>query len=158
LLIRFAIRDAILVGVTLLLWWALAERSAGSGFLSDLSGWVVGTMLFVCAYLAHEWSHFLGAVAMGSRVEVGQRLGSGFLFSFPAEGNRISQFVVMSLAGFLATGIAITLCYVALPEAYFATRVARGGVLFLGLLGLVLELPLLLYGLATRSVPVQAAV
>jgi hypothetical protein len=157
-LIRFAIRDVSIAGVTAFLWWAFAEHSAGTGIAADLAGWLVGTMLFVCAYLAHEWSHFLGAVAMGSRVEVGQRLASGFLFSFPAEGNGLAQFVVMSLAGFAATGLAIGLCYGVLPDAYLASRVARGGALFLGLLGLVLELPLLLYGVATRSVPTQAAV
>jgi hypothetical protein len=158
MLIRFAIRDASIAGVTAILWWALAHRSAGEGLAADLAGWVVGVMLFVCAYLAHEWSHLLGALATGSRVELGQRLASGFMFSFPAEGNRLSQFVAMSLAGFLATGLAITFYYVALPDTYLASRVARGGALFLGLLGIVLELPLLLYGIATRSVPAQAAV
>ena len=38
------------------------------------------------------------------------------------------------------------------------SRVARGGVLFLTFLGVVLELPLLLYALVTGSVPRQAAV
>lgn len=158
MLMRFAARDVTIVGLTGVLWYALAARSAGDGFVADLSGWVVGTLVFACAYLAHEWAHYLGAVAAGSRVEVGENLASGFLFSFPAEGNGLAQFVAMSLAGFAATGIAIALCYAVLPDAYLATRVARGGVLFLGLLGLVLELPLLLYGLATRSVPAQAAV
>ncbi len=155
---RFAVRDLVLVGLTALLWYALAARSAGDGVVADLAGWIVGILVFACAYVAHEWSHFLGALAAGSRVDVGQNLASGFLFSFPAEGNGLKQFVVMSLSGFAATGIAIAVCYELLPDAYFATRVARGGVLFLGLLGVVLELPLLLYGLATRSVPEQAAV
>ena len=42
--------------------------------------------------------------------------------------------------------------------AYLASRVARGGTVFLALLGLVLELPLLLYGIAKGDVPSQVAV
>ena len=155
---RFVIRDAILVLVSLALWWLLAARSAEMGFLADFSGWVSGLMMGVCAYLAHEWSHYLGAVATGSKVSVGTNLASGFLFSFDAEENSLFQFVVMSLAGFLATALVVYAFYAFLPDAYFASRVARGGALFLAFLGLVLETPLLLYGLATRGVPKQVAV
>lgn len=158
MLLRFAVRDLVIVSLAGLAWWALAARSAGTGFAADLSGWIVGILLFACAYLAHEWSHYLGAIAAGARVGVGENLASGFLFSFGAEGNTLGQFVVMSLAGFAATAAAIAFFYIALPDAYLATRVARGGALFLALLGLVLELPLLIYGLVTRSVPKQAAV
>lgn len=158
MLVRFLIRDGLIVLVSATLWLAFAARSAGSDFVADLTGWVCGLLVFACAYLAHEWSHYLGAVAAGARVEVNPNLASGFLFSFGAEGNRLGQFVAMSLAGFAATAIAVVLVYTALPDAWLATRVARGGALFLALLGVVLELPLLLYGLATRSVPKQAAV
>jgi hypothetical protein len=40
----------------------------------------------------------------------------------------------------------------------YATRVARGAALFLAFLGVVLELPLLLFALASGSVPAAAAV
>lgn len=155
---RFVLRDSAIVAVAGLLWWAFAARSAETDWVADLAGWVVGIPLFACAYVAHEWSHYLGALAMGARVEVGENLASGFLFSFGPEGNSLAQFVVMSLAGFAATAAAIYFFYTGLPDAYFASRVARGGVLFLAVLGVVLELPLLLYGIATRSVPAQAAV
>ena len=158
MLLRFALRDLVIVTLAGVAWWAFAARSAGTDFVADLAGWIVGVLLFACAYLAHEWSHYLGAVAAGAKVGIGENLASGFLFSFGAEGNTLGQFVVMSLAGFAATAAAVAFFYLALPEAYLATRVARGGVVFLALLGVVLELPLLLYALATRSVPAQAAV
>jgi hypothetical protein len=158
MLLRLFLRDAAIVALSLGLWWLLAERSAGSGFVADFSGWVVGLMLFVCAYLAHEWSHYLGAVLMGSRVRTSESLASGFLFSFDAEGNSLAQFVVMSLAGFAATAAVIFAYYTVLPDAHLASRVARGGSLFLAFLGVVLELPLLLTGILSGSVPRQASV
>ena len=158
MLIRFIVRDSVILALSLGLWWLLAERSAGAGFVADFTGWVVGLMLGACAYLAHEWSHYLGAVAMGSRVRVGQNLASGFLFSFDAEGNTLAQFVVMSLAGFIATAAVVFAYYAFLPDASLASRVARGGVLFLAFLGVTLELPLLVTGLVTRGVPKQVSV
>ena len=158
MLLRFVIRDLVILAASLGIWQLLAERSAGVGFIADFSGWVAGMMLFACAYLAHEWSHYLGALAMGSRVDVGRKLASGFLFSFPAEGNTLSQFVVMSLAGFAATAAVIVAYTVFLPDAWLASRVARGGALFLAFLGVVLELPLLIKALVTRAVPGEAAV
>ncbi|HPG24005.1 MAG TPA: hypothetical protein PLW10_00090 [Myxococcota bacterium] len=158
MLIRFALRDGTIFAVALALWWLLAARSAGGDFVADFAGWVTGLLLAVCAYLAHEWSHYLGAVAMGSRVSVGTNLASGFLFRFEAAGNSLAQFVVMSLAGFVATALALAVFYTQLPDAWLASRVARGGAVFLAFLGLTLELPLLLYGLAIRGVPRQVAV
>ncbi len=158
MLYRFIVRDLAIVALATIAWWLLAARSAGTGFVADLSGWIVGLLLFVCAYLAHEWSHYLAALAAGGKAGVGENLASGFLFSFGPEGNTLGTFVAMSLGGFAATGAAIAFFYLGLPDAYLATRVARGGVLFLALLGVTLELPLLIYGLVTRSVPKQAAV
>jgi Ca2+/H+ antiporter len=64
----------------------------------------------------------------------------------------------MSVSGFAATAAAVAFFYLGLPDEYLAARVARGGALFLALLGVVLELPLLLYGIARRDVPSQVAV
>lgn len=158
MLARFALRDSLIVAITLVAWWLFAEKSAGVGASADLSGWIVGLLMGGCAYLAHEWSHYLGAVAMGSRVETGSNLASGFLFSFDSEGNSLAQFVVMSISGFIATALAVWAFYAYLPDAYLASRVARGGALFLALLGVTLEVPLLLTGLLTKSVPKQVSV
>ena len=158
MLFRFILRDLVIVALTLVLWWLLAEDSSGNGATADLSGWIAGLMMGVCAYLAHEWSHYLGALAMRSHMQVGTRLASGFLFSFEADRNSVAQFVVMSLSGFLATALVIFAFYAYLPDNYLATRVARGGALFLALLGVVLEVPLLLTGVLTKKVPKQVAV
>jgi len=158
MLARFAVRDIVIVALTLSLWWLLAARSAGSGAVADFSGWLVGLLMGVCAYLAHEWSHYLGAIAMGSRVATGTNLKSGFLFSFESEGNSVAQFVVMSVSGFVATAAVVFAFYTYLPDAYLATRVARGGVVFLAMLTLVLEIPLLLTGIFTKHVPKQVSV
>jgi hypothetical protein len=158
MLFRFLLRDSIIFAVALGLWWLLAARSAGEGMVADFAGWTTGLMLGVCAYLAHEWSHYLAAIAMGSTVRTGENLASGFLFSFDAEANTLSSFVVMSLAGFVATAAVVFAYYTFLPDAYLASRVARGGALFLAFLGIVLELPLLMAGVFTRSVPRQVAV
>lgn len=158
MLVRFALRDSALLAFAWGLWWLLAERSAGSGFVADFSGWVVGLMLFVGASVFHEWGHFLGAVLTRSRVKIRHKLTSAFVFSFPAEGNNLGQFVAMSLGGFLATAASILVFYTLLPDAYLATRVARGGAIFLAFLGVTLEVPLLVYGLVKRGVPTQAAV
>lgn len=158
MLIRFVLRDLAIVALTLVLWWLLAARSAGSGPVADVAGWAAGLMMGVCAYLAHEWSHYLGGLAMRSQMQTGTNLASGFLFSFEAEGNSVAQFVVMSVSGFVATAVVLFAFYTYLPDAYLATRVARGGVVFLALLGIVLELPLLLTGVLTKRVPKQVAV
>lgn len=155
---RFLMRDGAIAAVALLVWLGLAPLSAGSAWTADLTGWIAGLLATACAYLAHEWSHYLGAVATGSRVPLADRLSSAFLFRFEAETNTLAQFVVMSLAGFAATAVAVWLFYAWLPDDLLATRIARGGVLFLALLGLVLELPLLLYGLVTGGVPKQVSV
>lgn len=157
-MLGFLIRDAILVGLSLGLWWLLAPHSVGEGLVADFSGWVAGIALFVCAYLGHEWSHYLGALASGSRVRSGERLTSAFLFSFDSEGNSLAQFVTMSLAGFAGTALLIAAYAFFLPDEYLASRIARGGVLFLAFLGIVLELPLLLAGVFQGGVPRQASV
>lgn len=158
MLFRFVLRDSVIFAVSFGLWWLLAARSAGEGMVADFAGWTTGLMLGVCAYLAHEWSHYLAAIAMGSTVRTGENLASGFLFSFDAEANTLAGFVVMSLAGFVATAAVVFAYYTFLPDAYLASRVARGGAVFLAFLGIVLELPLLMAGVFTRSVPRQVAV
>ena len=155
---RFAARDLSIVAASLALWWLLARHSGGAGAVADFTGWVCGLSLAACAYLAHEWSHFLGAKAIGSRVTPGTSLASGFLFSFDAESNSLAQFVVMSLSGFAATAAVVVAFYLFLPDEFLASRVARGGALFLAFLGVVLEVPLLLTGLVRGRVPGQVSV
>ena len=98
MLVRFILRDLLIVALTLALWWLLAESSAGEGATADLSGWIPGSTMGVFAF------------------------------------------------------------YTYLRDSYLATRIARGGALFLALLGVALEVPLLLTGILTKKVPKQVAV
>ena len=67
-----------------------------------------------------------------------------YLFSFDTQRNSRSQFLVMSVGGFIVTGLALVFAYQALPDGLQATRVARGAILFLASLTVFLEFPLVL--------------
>lgn len=150
---KFLLRDLGIAALTWLVWRALAPLSAGPGPLGDLAGFVAGGLLGICAFLAHEWGHLLGALATRSALEPARRIDSPFLFDFDSQHNSRAQFLAMSLAGFAATGLAIALVYGALPPEWLATRIARGAVAFLTLLGVTLEFPLVGYALIRGRVP-----
>jgi hypothetical protein len=157
-MLRFAARDGSILVFSLTLWWLLAERSAGSGWLADFAGVAVGVLFGVCAYVLHEWAHLLGALATRSRVGISHNLRSGFMFSYPAGGNSLAQFLVMSFSGFAATALVVWAYHAHLPDGLLATRVARGASLVLAFLNVTLEFPLVLLALRTRAVPGLAAV
>jgi hypothetical protein len=156
--IKFAIRDLSIISVAVLFWWLAADLSAGTGPISDLTGLVGGALFTLGAYFLHEWGHLLGALATQSVVEPGRSLRSGFLFSFSAEQNSLRQFLVMSFSGFFATGVVAWFAYAVLPDQYLATRVARGAVVFLGSLTVILEFPLVVWGLLRGGVPPPVAI
>jgi hypothetical protein len=151
--LKLLARDLAIVTVAVLAWWFVAPLSAGGGAIADVSGFAAGLLLAACAYFAHEWGHLLGAVASRSAVRPPASLRSPFVFAFDSKRNSRRQFLAMSFAGFAATGAAIWAVYALLPADWLATRVARGAVLFLGVLGLVLEVPLVVYSLVSRRVP-----
>jgi hypothetical protein len=155
---KFLARDAVVIGVAVLVWWLVAERSLGSGMAADLSGFVAGLLVGVSAFVLHEWGHAVGGFATGSVLHVNHDLRSPFIFSFDTRRNTLSQFVIMSLGGFVATAVLVFSFYRWLPDGLLATRVACGAALFLAFLGVVLELPLFVFALASRSVPTVAAV
>lgn len=151
--LTLAVRDlAVLVGAAVV-WALLAGHSAGTGFVADLSGVVAGLALGVGAYLLHEWGHLLAALAVRSAVTPAARLSSPFVFGFDAQRNTLGQFLVMSAGGFVATGLLVWGFYARLPDDLLASHVARGVVGFLALLVVVLELPLVVWGLVKRGVP-----
>jgi hypothetical protein len=150
---RLAARDATIVALAGGLWWLLASSSAGSGLAADLSGWVAGIAFFAAGYLIHEWGHVAGAFASSSVVQPGPGLHSPSVFRFDTDRNTRPQFLWMSLGGFVATGVLLWVAYGALPDGLLASRVARGGIAFLALLGVVLELPLVVYSLVTNKLP-----
>jgi hypothetical protein len=146
------------VAAALGLWWALAERSSGTGAQADFAGVGVGLLFGVSAYLLHEWGHLLAALASRSTVRAAQSLRAAFIFQFDPDENSLGQFLFMSFSGFAATAVVVWAFYVFLPDGLLATRVARGASLVLAFTGLVLEFPLVLIALRNRSIPKVAAV
>lgn len=146
-------RDLVVFAAAALLWPWASQYSAGTGAVSDFAGFVLGLLLGACAFLLHEWGHLLGAFATRSVVTPSASLRSNFLFQFDSRANSQRNFLVMSLTGFVATGVALWVAYGVLPSELLATRVARGAVVFLAFLGVVLEVPLVLYALVTGRVP-----
>jgi hypothetical protein len=103
--------------------------------------------------MAHEWGHLLGALASGSALRRPTSLRARSLFDFDSKQNSRAQFFAMSFPGFVATAVALWVVYALLPSDLLATRVARGAVVFLAFLGVVLEVPLVVYALVSRKVP-----
>lgn len=150
---QLALRDAALVVLALLTWWLLSPYSAAPGPLADFLGVVLGAGLGFCAYTAHEWGHIAGGWLSRSVMRPGTSLKSFSNFVYDSKQNNRAQFLLMSIMGFIPTGIAVWLFYTALPEAELATQVARGIILFLVLLGVVLELPLVIWALLRKDLP-----
>ncbi|NNL65127.1 MAG: hypothetical protein HKP30_02685 [Myxococcales bacterium] len=150
---KLALRDVgILVG-SLLLWRLLAERSGVPGPLGDVLGVLLGVLVAACFYLLHEWGHALGAMATRSVLAPARSLAGVSLFSFDSKRNGRGQFAVMSLSGFAVTALAVWFVYFVLPDGLLASRVARGGVLLLTALTVLIEVPLLVAGLVRRELP-----
>jgi hypothetical protein len=152
-LAALALRDVGIASSVIGLWWLGASLSAGSGPLADLLGVTLGLALGALGFMLHEWSHLAGAVLGGSRIESATRLRTKYLFSFDSKHNSRRQFLTMSAGGFVGTGLSVLAAYTLLPDAELASRVARGTVLFLAFLGLVLEIPLVLRGAFGKSLP-----
>jgi hypothetical protein len=150
---KLLVRDLGVVALAALAWLLLAPLSAGAGALSDFSGVVAGALAGAGAFLLHEWGHLLGALASRSAVRPTESLRSPFVFAFDSRANSRAQFLVMSFAGFAATAAGVWAAYAMLPPELLASRVARGAVVFLAFLGVVLEVPLVVYALASGRVP-----
>ncbi len=154
---KMAARDSAVVVVATLVWWLAAGRSAAAGPVADTLGVVAGGLVGAVAFVLHEWGHLLAGLAAGGRFPVTSDLRSPFLFNIDPS-NGVREFTIMSLGGFAVTAGMIAFVYVALPDAYLATRVARGIVMFLATLTAVLEVPLLLFTIATGKIPEVASV
>jgi hypothetical protein len=153
MLTKFLARDAAILAVAVVAWPLVSPYTGGTGALSDVTGVLLGLLLGVCAYLLHEWGHLVGALVSGSAFQLGTSLKSPSLFTYESRRNSPAQFLIMSFAGFAPTIFALWAVYALLPSDLLATRVVRGVVVFLGVLGLVLEVPLVVYTLLTRKVP-----
>jgi len=151
--VRLALRDLALVAVVVGAWQALAPLTGDTGALADAVGVALGLAVAAACYVGHEWGHLAGALATGSRVQAPASLRSISLFSFDSKANSRRQFLVMSFSGFAMTGVALGIVYGALSGDLLATRVARGAVLFLTTLTVVVEFPLVFWALLRDDLP-----
>jgi hypothetical protein len=156
--LKFFLRDAVLITVAITFWKLATPFSTTPGPITDLVAFMAGALMALVAYLLHEWGHLIGALLCGSRVDANAKLGSGFTFRFDARENSLTQFLVMSTGGFIATALVIWSYYSFLPAELLATRIAIGGALFMAFLGVSLELPLVATALLRRTVPKAVAV
>lgn len=154
---KFAVRDAIIVAAAVAAWVAIADLSAGTGPVADLSGVVAGFLVGASSFVLHEWGHLLAGWAAGGVARPNSHLKSGFLFSFD-DKNSLAQFLVMSIGGFAVTGFFVWLAYLRLPDGLLATRVARGAIAFQASLTVFLEFPLVAVALFKGHTPAEAAV
>ncbi len=150
---KLAARDILILGMSFAAFVFLGPLSAGQGPLSDVSGVVVGVLLGVSVFLLHEWGHLIGALLMRSKVMAPARLSSVYVFSFDSKNNSRQQFLVMSVTGFLMTGVCLWAVYALLPEDQLATRVVRGIVLFLTSLTVFLEFPAVIWACVRSDLP-----
>lgn len=150
---KFAVRDALIFSVVGVLWTTFVHLSAGTGLWSDLAGLLLGLGFGACVFLLHEWGHLLGGLATGSTMHAPERLTSRYLFSFDSRHNTRKQFLAMSFGGFVVTGLAVWCAYGALSEPLQAARVARGVIMFLATLTVLLEFPLVIWSLVASSIP-----
>lgn len=150
---KLGLRDAVLASLAILAWWLFSHYSAGAGPLADFTGVVLGAGLVFCAHTAHEWGHIFGGWLGRSAMRSGASLSSFSNFIYDSKRNNRPQFLLMSITGFIPTGIAVWLFYTQLPTGELASDVARGGVLVLVALGVFLELPLVIWALVRRDLP-----
>lgn len=150
---RLAARDASIIAFVVVLWHFTAPWTTGESILADGTGVMLGLLAGLCLYLLHEWGHLSGALLCGSHVAAPTSLKTIFLFSFDSKQNDLRQFLIMSLSGFAASAVVIWSYYAFLPDALFATRVARGAAVFGAFLTVVLEFPLVAYALLSRRLP-----
>lgn len=150
---RFALRDLSIVALVVALWRLLAPFTHGGSALADFLGVPLGLAVAVACYLGHEWGHLAGALATRSCVAAPRSLAAPQIFSFDSKANSRGQFLVMSFSGFAMTGVALAVVYGALPDGLLASRVARGSVLFLTALTVLVELPLVIWSLVRKDLP-----
>ena len=153
LFVKFAFRDLGIIAATGVLWWGWADATGDSGLLSDLVGLLLGLAFGGSVFLIHEWGHWLGAVWGRSDIQAPASLRSFYLFSYNSKTNNRKQFLIMSLSGFVVTGLAIAVALGPLDQPLQAARVARGSIAFLASLTLFIEIPLLVFALISDKLP-----
>lgn len=148
---RFATRDALLIGFTLIGWGVLSAYSAQHTMLAEFVAVLLGVAGGLSAWVCHEWGHWFAAKAVGAKLRAPKTVKSIYLFGFDNKQNSRLQFIVMALGGFAATGAVFALIMLGLPQDLLATKVVRGLVLLEILVTAILEVPGLIFGLVAYS-------
>ena len=139
----YALRDAVIVAVTLLSWW-------GSQSIETL-GIIAGVGLGMSAYLFHEWAHLLAAIRQKASVEFATRWYAIFLFSMRSAVISKRAFFDISFAGFFAT-LLYLLFFLSLPPSN-VQAVALLLAQCLAVLTLIFEAPIAIWAMVTDRVP-----
>lgn len=143
---KFIGRDSALIFVTVLSWVLLGGFSAGKGVVPETLAVLLGVLGGLCAWVLHEWGHVLAAKSVGATLRVPTKLFSVYLFGFDNKQHKRSQFIVMALGGFFATGLVFAFVMLVLPQDLLATKVARGLILLEIAVTVLLEVPGLILG------------
>ena len=139
----YALRDAVIVAVTLLSWW-------GSQSIETL-GIIAGVGLGMSAYLFHEWAHLLAAIRQKASVGFATRWYAIFLFSMRSGMISKRAFFDISFAGFFAT-LLYLLFFLSLPPSN-VQAVALLLAQCLAVLTLIFEAPIAIWAMVTDRVP-----
>ncbi len=127
--------------ITAALWnLSLSLEAAQSPFTIPVS-LLGGVMIALCGYLLHEWGHLIGALISGSRVELPDRVSAVFLFKFDTGLNSRSQFLSMSVGGFIASGIVVAALFSLLSFDLWVNLTALALTVLGVLATAILELP-----------------
>lgn len=148
---RFAVRDGLLIAVTLVGWSALAAYSSQDTLVAEFVAVLLGVAGGLCAWVSHEWGHWLAAKAVGAKLRASTTIKSIYLFGFDNKQNSKLQFIVMALGGFAATGAVFAFIMLGLPQDLLATKVVRGLVILEILVTAILEVPGLIFGIFAYS-------
>lgn len=133
--VRFALRDAAIVGLTAL----ASRRDRGAG--PSIAGTIAGALTGLTGFLAHEWGHLAGTVLSGGVAHEPERLSSPFLFFFDTKRSDRRQFLWMSYGGYAGTVIASAAIVWFTPADRWSGKVARAATLAGALATLALEIP-----------------
>ena len=139
----YALRDAVIVAVTLLSWW-------GAQSIETL-GIIAGIGLGMSAYLFHEWAHLLAAIRQKASVEFATRWYAIFLFNMRTAVISKRAFFDISFAGFFATLLTL-LFFLSLPPSN-VQAIALLLAQCLAALTLIFEAPIAIWAMITDRVP-----
>ena len=114
--LKIAVRDLLLLLATLGAWTIEpTTRHTSADPAGTAMQIAAGVMAGLCALVAHEWGHYLGARAAGAVVYPARRVTALFMFGFDRERNGRCEFMAMSCGGFVASAAMIALFVTRLP-------------------------------------------